>query len=38
MSRENYMIKAQELFDSGKIDAETYDAMIMNIDEFCDEE
>lgn len=38
MTRDKYFQKAQELYDSGKISEEVYDSMIMNADEFCDEE
>lgn len=36
MTRSEYAKRAADLFDNGKISEETYDAMLMNIDEFCD--
>lgn len=38
MKRDEYFKRAQELYDSGEVSGEVYDAMIMNADEFCDEE
>lgn len=38
MRRNEYMKTAFDLYNEGKIDADTYDAMIMNADVFCDEE
>lgn len=38
MKRDDYFKRAQELYDSGKVDGEVYDAMIMNADIFCDYE
>lgn len=38
MTREKYFQKLFELFDCGEISDEVYDAMIMNIDCFCDED
>ncbi len=38
MTRDKYFQRAKELYDSGKISEEVYDSMIMNADEFCDED
>lgn len=38
MRRSEYMQRALEAFDSGKIDADTYDAMVMNADIFCEDD
>lgn len=38
MKRSEYMKKVFDAYNEGRIDAETYDAMIMNMDDFCDEE
>lgn len=38
MKRIEYLRKAQEAFDTGKVSEEVYDNMIMNVDIFCDEE
>lgn len=38
MTRDKYFQKANELYGSGKISEEVYDSMVMNADEFCDEE
>lgn len=38
MKRNEYLAKAQEAYDSGRISAEVYDAMLMNADIFCDDE
>jgi hypothetical protein len=38
MSKEKYLKKALEAYDRGKIDADTYDAMVMNADIFCNAE
>lgn len=36
MKRSEYLSRALDLYDSGKISAEVYDAMIMNADEFSE--
>lgn len=38
MKRDEYFKKALELYDSGQVSGEVYDAIIMNADEFCDDE
>ena len=38
MTRGKYIERATDLYDSGKISEEVYDSMIMNADEFCDDE
>lgn len=38
IKRSEYLKKANEAFDSGRIDEATYDAMLMNIDCFCEED
>ena len=38
MKRSEYVRRAFEAYNAGKIDADTYDAMIMNADVFCDED
>ena len=38
MKRDEYFERALKLYDSGKISEEVYDAMIMNADDFCDED
>lgn len=38
MTRSEYFRRAQEAYDSGRVSVEAYDCMIMNADEFCDEE
>lgn len=38
MTRKEYMERASEAYNHGRIDADTYDAMLMNADIFCDEE
>lgn len=38
MTRERYFQKAQKLYDSGEISGEVYDAMILNADQFCDDD
>ena len=37
MKKDEYFRAASELYDSGKIDGEVYDAMVMNADEFCED-
>ena len=38
MKRNEYLQRAKEAYDSGRIDTDTYDAMVQNADIFCDEE
>ena len=38
MKRSEYLEKAFEAYNSGKVSEEAYDAMIMNADVFCDDE
>ena len=38
MKRTEYLQRANKAYDDGRIDADTYDAMIMNADIFCDDE
>jgi len=38
MSRNEYFKKVLELYNTGQINEETCDVMIMNADAFCDEE
>lgn len=38
MSRNEYLERAFEAYNSGRVSAEAYDAMIMNADVFCDDE
>lgn len=38
MTKLEYLKRAFELYNEGKIDADTYDAMLMNVDAFCDED
>lgn len=38
MNRSEYLEEAFEAYNSGKIDADTYDAMVMNVNEFTDDE
>jgi len=38
MTRREYAKRAFDAYNSGKISAEVYDAMILNEDAFCDEE
>ena len=38
MRKTEYLDRAFELYNSGKISADVYDAMIMNADIFCDDE
>ena len=38
MSRSEYLEKAFEAYNSGRVSEEAYDAMIMNADAFCDDE
>lgn len=38
MKRDEYLKRALELYDSGQVNGEVYDAIIMNADTFCDDE
>lgn len=38
MTRTEYMKRLQDSLDSGRISAEAYDASLMNIDIFCDDD
>lgn len=38
MKKAEYLQRALDLYNAGKIDAQTYDAMIMNAEIFCDED
>ncbi|MCD8397503.1 MAG: hypothetical protein LUD12_10065 [Lachnospiraceae bacterium] len=38
MTRSEYMKRAFDSYNSGKISEEVYDAMLMNADDFCDED
>lgn len=38
MKKSEYLQRATETYDIGRVDAETYDAMLMNADIFCDED
>lgn len=38
MKKSEYLDRAFEAYNSGRIDADTYDAMLMNAEEFTDEE
>ena len=38
MKRSEYFKRAADLYGSGKVSGEVYDAMIMNVDSFCDDE
>lgn len=38
MIKSEYLQRALEAYNSGKVDADTYDAMVMNADIFCDED
>ena len=38
MKRSEYFKRAADLYGSGKVSGEVYDAMIMNADSFCDDE
>lgn len=38
MTRAEYMKRALDAWSAGRIDEETYDAMILNADVFCDED
>lgn len=38
MKRSEYLRRAQEAYDSGRVSEEVYDAMFMNADAFCDDD
>lgn len=38
MKKSKYLDRAFDLYNDGKIDEDTYDAMVMNADIFCDED
>lgn len=38
MNKREYLRKAFEAFNAGRIDEETYDAMIQNADIFCEDD
>lgn len=38
MKRNEYFERARKLYDDDKISGEVYDAMIINADEFCDDD
>ena len=38
MKKSEYLRKAQEAYNNGRISGEAYDAMIENADVFCDED
>lgn len=38
MKRTEYLHRAFEAYNAGKIDEETYDAMVMNADIFCEDD
>lgn len=38
MSRNEYLARAFEAYNSGRVSAEVYDAMLMNADAFCDDD
>lgn len=38
MQRSDYLKRAAEAYDSGRISGETYDLMIENADHFCDDD
>lgn len=38
MTKNEYLRKAQKAYDDGSISAEVYDAMVENVDIFCDED
>lgn len=35
MTLRQFMIRARKLYDTGKIDVDTYDALMMSADTFC---
>jgi hypothetical protein len=38
MNKSEYLQRALEAYDTGRVDADTYDAMVENADIFCDED
>lgn len=38
MTRSEYFKKAFDLYNAGEVDGDTYDAMCMNADQFCDDD
>ena len=38
MTRSEYLRKANEAFDSGKVSEEVYDGIVMNADIFCEDD
>lgn len=38
MQRNDYLKRAAEAYDSGRISAEAYDSMLRNADYFCDDD
>lgn len=38
MNRSEYLRRAFDAFNSGRVDADTYDSMIENADVFCEDE
>ena len=38
MTRKEYVMRALKALDEGRIDEDTYDAMLMNTNYFCDDE
>ena len=38
MKRSEYLQRAFEAYNEGRIDGEVYDSMVMNADVFCDED
>ena len=38
MKRSDYLANALRLYDSGTISSDVYDAMLMNADEFCEDD
>lgn len=38
MQRSDYLKRAAEAYDSGRISGETYDSMLENADYFCDDD
>ena len=38
MTKSEYLNRATDAYDAGKIDGDTYDAMLMNADIFCDDD
>ena len=38
MTKSEYLQKALDAYDTGRVDEATYDAMVLNADIFCDED